>query len=231
VHVIVIDAEVPRFTVVSSLDLGERQGEPELSRSVQRFEDLARARSAPGFVGAVLLAGRPQDSEPSAPGLPGRLLEYSQWESSAAYRAELARAGSLDLANPNSDTYETLGTYELDAVVAAKRRLEVTAGNPLLTMVVSMQARAGQQAFVNTYNQDDTRDYFSTFNGFVGVAFHLGSGDRVLEYLQWESLRAMEAANRTERFRTHLATNAQLCVATEFGVYDVISTISADDRP
>lgn len=218
---VAIDADAPRFTAVSSLnlDLDEPDVESVYSALVRRSED--RARSVPGFVSASILRRRPQDSETA---VPQRLLEYSQWDSRDAHRRH---AEALDSPVLRGVTLSQTDTYELDTVISPLRRLEIIASDPRLTMVVSMRARSGEQTFVNEYNQEETRNYFSKFAGFVGVAFHCGPGDLVLEYLQWESMSALEAASSTERFRTHMARNARHCLAVDFGVYDVLRTIPA----
>jgi hypothetical protein len=217
----VIDADAPCLTAVTSLDLPEQHVGTTLSQLVASCED--RARLAPGFVSASILRRRPAEPDSSAP---RRLLEYSQWDSPSAYQrfAFSAVAVSDDATPSHTDI------YTLDAVISPARRLEIAAPDPRLTLVVSMRAHAGKQAFINDYNQDETRDYFSKFDGFVGVAFHLGADGLVLEYLQWESSDALHAATSTERFEVHMANNAQQCQSIDFGAYEVIYTIPAKHR-
>lgn len=220
-----IDGRTPRFTAVLSLDLPEQQMRSTLAALVRRGDEHMRA--VPGFVSASVLCRRSSAPEPGADGARGRLLEYVQWDSPAAYRRFLktASAGEIHSAVSERSVCSQTDTYELDAVIGEAGKLDIIACDPRLTLVVVMEPRAGKQRFINKYNQAETRSFFSTFDGFVGVAFHLAGSGRVLEYLQWESMQTMEAVNSTERFRTHIKTNALHCQSIDFGIYDVVHTI------
>jgi hypothetical protein len=219
-----IDARTPCFTAVSSLDLPEQRARPVLAMMVHRAEE--HMRTSPGFVSASILRRRAQGSAPIVDGAPARLLEYVQWDSSTAC-SRFLEAGpdechsgiSQNAARSQSDT------YELDAVISAAGRLDVITADSRLTLVVVMEPHAGKQKFINDYNQAETHDFFSKFDAFVGAAFHLAPSGRVLEYLQWESAQALESVNSTQRFRTHIETNARHCHTIDFGIYDVMRTI------
>jgi hypothetical protein len=222
-----IDGRTPHFTAVSLLDLPEHRTRPALAALVRGAEQHMRAM--PGFVSASVLCRRSPAPEPGVDGARARLLQYVQWDSPAAYHRFLhaAGAGEVHSAISGLSVCSQTDTYELDAVIGEARRLDIIALDPRLTLVVVMEPRAGEQKFINEYNQTETRSFFSGFDGFVGVAFHLAASGRVLEYLQWESLRAMEAVNSTERFHAHIETNARHCQSIDFGIYDVMRTSHA----
>jgi hypothetical protein len=222
--VTVIDPESPCFTVVTAIDV-PGEGAPGVSSLLTRRTEECAGQS-PGFVSASLLARRGPASEAGAGDEPARLLEYAQWATGASYERFLQRADTAELSAEIVARSISCGseTYELDALISGRRCLDIVAQENRLTLVVIMQPHRGRQAFVNRYNQAETHDFFRGFEGFVGVAFHLAESGSVLEYLQWESMRALSAASSTERFRTHLETNEKNCDRTDFGFYDVVHT-------
>jgi hypothetical protein len=229
--VAVIDPESPCFTIVTAIDVQGESAPGVSSLLTRRIEECACKSS--GFVSASLLARRGPASEAGVGDGPSRLLEYAQWASGASHERFLERTDTAELsaeivARSISCRSET---YELDALISGRRCLDIVAPETRLTLVVIMQPHRGKQAFINRYNQAETHDFFSGFEGFLGVAFHLAESGSVLEYLQWESMRALSAASSTDRFRTHLETNEKNCDRTDFGFYDVVRTITLNVPP
>jgi hypothetical protein len=208
--VAVIDPESPRFTVVTAIDVPGESAPGVSSLLTRRVEECACQSS--GFVSASLLARRGPASDAGAGDEPARLLEYAQWASGASgasHERFLERTDTAELSAEiaaRSISFRS-ATYELDALISDRRCLDIVAPETRLTLVVIMQPHRGRQAFINRYNQAETHDFFRGFEGFVGVAFHLTESGSVLEYLQWDSMRALSAASSTGRFRTHLETN------------------------
>jgi hypothetical protein len=219
---VLLDATAPRLTCLQVLDLSGAATGAVLDLIVGAAAGHLEGRA--GFLGACWLV-RGADSSVEHAG--GRLLEYSQWAGRDHLDSSTAAAPRLPPEVAGTVEQRRLDTYRLDAVITSTggSRMSLEADDPRVTMVVMMSPTAGQQGEVNIVNQDDTRDFFATYEGFVGTAFHLADGsDEVVECVQWQSAVALRAAAADPRFGAHLETLGRLC-SSEVGMYDVHRTL------
>lgn len=178
------------------------------------------AQRRPGFGGARWLVSNGDVGRASRT----RLLEYTFWSSPsdlAAFTAAAAPPLPAEVAKVVDQ--RSTSTYRLDAVITRVDTSPMTMepGDPRVVIVVMMEPAIGQQAEVNEFNQRETRQFFSSYAGFVGTAFHLAEHtDGVVEYIQWESMAAYQAAASDPRFGPHLETLGRLC-GSEVGTYEV----------
>lgn len=221
---ILLDAASPRLVCMQVLDLSVGATGAILDALVAYTDQDVRRR--PGFEGACWLA-RGDGAEPEH--AHARLLEYTQWATRSDLDAFTAAAPPLPPEVAEVIEQQSVETYRLDAVItgADQGRMTLATGDPRVTMVVMLDPAPGHQAEINEFNQRETRDFFATYEGFVGTAFHLGDGsESVVEYIQWESVAAYHAAAADPRFTPHLETLGRLC-ESEVGMYDVERTVDA----
>ena len=221
---ILLDAAVPRLVCMQVLDLTVEANDAMLDALVAYTDRDLRRRQ--GFEGACWLAR-------SAGATPGhanaRLLEYTQWSTRGDLAAFLTAAPPLPPEVVEAIEQRSVETYRLDAVITGtdEGQMVLATGDPRVTMVVMMDPAPGHQTKVNAFNQSDTRDFFATYDGFVGTAFHLADGsEAVVEYIQWESVAAFQTAAADPRFGAHLETLSRLC-ESEVGTYGVARTVRA----
>lgn len=183
------------------------------------------AQRRPGFGGARWLVRTPDASR--APG--ARLLEYTLWASRGELAAFIAARSALPADVEQVVDQCSTSTYRLDAIIkrADTGPMTMEPSDPRVAMVVMLEPAAGQQAEVNNFNQRETREFFASYPGFVGTAFHLDDHtDGVVEYIQWESRAAFQAAASDPRFGPHLETLDRLC-KSEVGTYRVGRAVNA----
>lgn len=219
---ILLDAASRRLVCMQVLDLSVGATGVMFDALVAHTERDVRRR--PGFEGACWLA-RGNGAEPEQGH--ARLLGYTQWATRSDLDAFMAAAPPLPPEVAEVIEQQSVETYRLDAVItgADEGRMTLSTGDSRVTMMVIMDPAPGHQVKVNDFNQSDTRDFFATYDGFVGTAFHLADGsEAVVEYIQWESMAAFHAAAADPRFGPHLETLAQLC-ESEVGIYDVERTV------
>ena len=222
---IAFDAETARFAGLQVFDVPAEAKEATLDTLFAHTERHLSGRS--GFGGArwlVRSAGPEPGDEADA-----RLLEYTHWSARDELDAYWAAVAQLPAGVREVVKQHSLNTYRLDAVITGADAVQMTMepGDSRVAMVVMMEPVAGQQAEVNLFNQRETRDFFATYAGFVGTAFHLADGsDGVVEYIQWESMAAFQAAAADPRFRHHLETLGRLC-ESQVGMYTVGRAVDA----
>ena len=228
---IVVDPTRAAFGVVVIGDVAPSDRDAVVQTSLAHSQQFMA--SAPGFGGVAWLIredpGPPQPDQPSTE----RVVQYVQWQTRSqahAYLTDPTRAGVV-AGGPHSPIQTTNGAvYHVDEVISADglgRAVidDSVPGTSLMTGIITFLPAAGKRAWIDEYNRSETRDYIRHLPGFVSASFLLADRDqRLIEFVQWDSMDAFQAALRDGRFQEHVNVTDHYSTS-EVGSYRVHQTI------
>jgi len=216
-----IRADNSASPVIATVDLPEEQVDQMMATLLPVVQNGASAM--PHFVSANWFLRRP-----TAPGIPARVLEYSQWRSVGDRVASTATPTATrgEVRMQPLVTAGRFDNYEVDGVVShdGLGRLDLGARSAL-TMIITMASHDADVVGLSARSQEDTRAFISGYPGFTAAAFHLGSRrDALVEVVQWESQDAFERAAADRKFRAHIEEGGRGC-EVHVDIYDLLDTV------